>query len=404
MKHIRDQFPIFKKMLPNGKPLVYFDSANSAQKPQRVIDRLTKFYTEEYSSVGRSIHQLSINATECLEQSRLTVAKFLNAGSEEEIIFTKSATEAINSIAESFGRTQKKPYEIICTELEHHSNYLPWHLQRLQGKASLKFIPLKDDYSLDIDKLEELITKKTKIIAITQLSNVTGEIVDVKKVCEIAHKKGIAVFVDGTQAAPHMRVDVQDIDCDFYCISGHKMYGPSGVGALYAKKKWIDELTPYMSGGGTVAKVTTDEVEYAPGPKKWEAGTHPIAEIIALKEAIDFYYDNDFDAMLKYEHELVEYAYKKMIDRGDMQVLCNGKPNAVLSFNLDGIHNSDLAMFLDQYGIATRPGHHCTQILHDKFGLSGSCRISLGVYNTREELDYFFECIDSIKKAVIKGK
>ena len=402
MEHIRKQFPIFNRLLPNGKKLVYLDSANSSQKPQRVMDRLYDFYAQEYSSVGRSIHQLSTGASQCLADSREAVAKFLNAGSVDEIVFTKSATEAINTIAESFGRTQRDHYEIICSELEHNSNYLPWHLQRAHKNATIKFLPLKDDYTLDVDKLESLITKKTKMIAITQLSNVTGEIIDVKKVCEIAHSKDIAVFIDGTQAVQHMKVDVQDIDCDFYCVSGHKMYGPSGVGALYAKEKWLDELSPFQGGGGTVLDATQEVIQYAQGPKKWEAGTHPIAEIIALKEATDFYYDVGFDNILNHEKELVDYLYGKLVSDNDIQLLCGDKPNAVLSFNVKGIHHEDLAMFLDEYGIATRPGQHCAMLFHKKFNLTGSVRVSLGIYNTKDEMDFFVDSLNEIKRKLSK--
>jgi len=397
MLTIREQFPIFKKLLPNGKKLVYLDSANSSQKPQRVIDRLSKFYSEEYSSVGRSIHQLSTIALMCLEQSRVAVAKFLNAESQDEIVFTKSATEAINTIAESFGRTQRDHYEIICSELEHNSNYLPWHLQRAHKNATIKFIPLKDDYTLDIEQLPKLITEKTKIITITHLSNVTGEVIDVKKVCEIAHSKGIPVFVDGTQGAPHIKVDVQDLDCDFYCISGHKMYGPSGIGALYAKEKWIEELSPYQGGGGTVVDVTQNVIQYANGPKKWEAGTHPIAEIVGLKEAINFYSDTGFDKMLNHEKQLIEYLYEKLASDNDIELLCGNKPKAVLSFNVKGIHHEDLAIFLDADGIATRPGQHCAMLFHKRFNLTGSVRVSIGVYNTKEEIDFFLESLGKIK-------
>jgi cysteine desulfurase/selenocysteine lyase len=402
MQNIRKQFPIFNRLLPNGKKLVYLDSANSSQKPQRVMDRLYDFYAHEYSSVGRSIHQLSSGASQCLTESREAVAKFLNAGSLDEIVFTKSATEAINTIAESFGRTQSDHYEIICSELEHNSNYLPWHLQRAHKNATIKFLPLKDDYSLDVDKLESLITNKTKMIAITQLSNVTGEIINVKKVCEIAHSKGIAVFVDGTQAAQHMKVDVQDIDCDFYCISGHKMYGPSGVGALYAKAKWLDELSPFQGGGGTVIDATQEVIQYADGPKKWEAGTHPVAEIIALKEAIDFYYDVGFDNILNHEKQLAEYLYGKLASDNDIQLLCGNNPNAVLAFNIKGIHHEDMAMFLDEYGIATRPGQHCAMLFHKKFDLTGSLRVSLGVYNNKDEMDFFVDSLNEIKRKLSK--
>ncbi len=397
MEHIRKQFPIFNKKLPSGKTLVYLDSANSSQKPQRVIDRMNTFLTEEYSSVGRSIHELSNSATKAVEDSRQAVANFINAKEPDEIVFTKSATEAINMISRAFGRTMQPGDEIITTEVEHHSNYIPWHLERKFNGAVIKFLKLDDEHQINIDELESLITERTKIIAITHLSNTTGQIIDVKRVCEIAHAKGIAVSVDGTQGAPHMKVNVQDIDCDFYVMSGHKMYAPSGIGVMYAKRKWIDSLDPALGGGGMITKVDHDTVDFAEGSKKWEAGTLAVTEIVGLHEALNFYVDTGFEEMVKHEEELINYAYEKMSEIDGMQFIGTKKRSAVISFNIDGIHHQDMAMFLDAYGIATRPGHHCTQMLHRQIGWTGSCRISTGVYNTKEEVDYFLTCLNEIK-------
>ena len=397
MEHIRSQFPILNKKLPSGKPLVYFDSANSSQKPQRVVDRMNKFMTEEYSSVGRSIHELSNYATALVEKSRQSVANFINAKDKEEIVFTKSATEAINMVATAFGRTMQPDDEIITTEVEHHSNYIPWHLQRKFNKSVIKFLKVNEKHQVDIDQLESLITDKTKIIAITHVSNTTGQTVDIKRVCEIAHKHNIAVAVDGTQGAPHIKVDVQDLDCDFYAMSGHKMYGPSGIGVMYAKRKWIDDLDPALGGGGMISSVDHNNVEYAEGSKKWEAGTLAVTEIVGLNEALDFYVETGFDQMVKHEEEVINYAYEKMSEIDGIKFIGTKERSAVISFNLDGVHHQDLAMFLDTYGIATRPGHHCTQMLHTQIGWTGSCRISTGVYSTKQEVDYFIKCLKEIK-------
>ena len=397
MQHIRKQFPILNRKLPSGKQLVYFDSANSSQKPQRVIDRMYKFYTEEYSSIGRSIHELSNYATKAVEDSRKAVQQFINAKEVDEIVFTKSATEAINMVSTSFGRTMQPGDEIITTEVEHHSNYIPWHLQRKHNGAVIKFITVNDQHQLNMHELESLITDKTKIIAITHLSNTTGETVDIKRVCEIAHAKGIVVAVDGTQGVPHMKVDMQDLDCDFYAMSGHKMYGPSGIGVMYAKRKWIDELDPYMGGGGMIAKVEHHNVDFAEGCTKWEAGTMPVAEIVGLHEAFNFYIDTGFDKIVEHEASLIDYAYEQLMLIKGIKTIGGAKRKAVIAFNIDNIHHQDLAMFLDTYGIATRPGHHCTQMLHRQIGWTGSCRISTGVYSTKDEVDYFLTCLKEIK-------
>jgi len=395
MEHIRSQFPILNRKLPSGNTLVYLDSANSCQKPQRVIDRMNKFLTEEYSSVGRSIHELSNHATSLVENSRQAVANFINAQDREEIVFTKSATEAINMVSTAFGRTMQPGDEIITTEVEHHSNYIPWHLQRKFNGAVIKFLKVNEQHQINIDELESLITDRTKIVAITHVSNTTGQTIDVKRVCEIAHKHGIAVAVDGTQGAPHIKVDVRDIDCDFYAMSGHKMYGPSGIGVMYAKRKWIDELDPALGGGGMITTVSHDDVAFAEGSKKWEAGTLAITEIVGLHEALNFYADTGFDDMVEHEEQVIDYAYQKMSELLGMKFIGTDKRSAVISFNLGNIHHQDLASFLDTYGIATRPGHHCTQMLHRQIGWSGSCRISTGVYSTKQEIDYF---IDSLKE------
>jgi len=398
MKDIRTQFPIIFKTLSSGMPLVYLDSANSSQKPQRVIDRMNDFMTNEYSSIGRSIHELSNNATMLVEKSRQAVADFINAREPDEIVFTKSATESINMIATAFGRTMKPGDEIITTEVEHHSNYIPWHLQRKFNGAVIKFLKLDDQHQINIDQIESLITSHTRIIAITHVSNTTGQTIDIKRVCEIAHKHNIAVAIDGTQGAPHVKIDVRDVDCDFYVMSGHKMYGPSGIGVLYAKREWIDNLDPALGGGGMITTVSQDDVEFAEGAKKWEAGTLAVTEIVGLHEALKFYKNTGFDKMIEHEERLIEYAYDQLSTLPGIKFIGTKNRSAVISFNLEGIHHQDLAMFLDSYGIAVRPGHHCTQMLHRQIGWSGSCRISTGVYNTMEEIDYLISCLKEIQQ------
>tara|TARA_B100000989_G_scaffold187470_1_gene141107 strand:- start:36202 stop:37407 length:1206 start_codon:yes stop_codon:yes gene_type:complete len=398
MMNIRKQFPILNKKLPSGKDLVYLDSANSSQKPQRVIDRMTRFMLEEYSSIGRSIHELSNNATMAVENSRKAVAEFINAREPDEIVFTKSATESINMISTAFGRTMKPGDEIITTEIEHHSNYVPWHMLRKFNGAVIKFLKMNEQHQIDINDLESLITDKTKIIAITHLSNTTGQIMDIKRVCEIAHKHNIVVAVDGTQGAPHMRVDVQDLDCDFYAMSGHKMYGPSGIGVMYGKGIWIDGLDPALGGGGMIESVEHEDIEFASGCKKWEAGTLAVTEIVGLHEALKFYKNSGYDLMIQHEKQLIDYAYNELGKIKGIKFIGSDVRSAVISFNIEGIHHQDLAMFLDTYGIAVRPGHHCTQMLHRQIGWSGSVRISTGAYNTIQEIDYLVDSIKEIQK------
>ena len=291
IKSIKSQFPIFKNKI-NGKQLIYLDNANSSQKPKSVIDRISKFYSKEFSNIGRSVHSLAVTATNRFEDTRDLVKKYINAKSREEIIFTKNATEAINLVASSYGENFiKKGDEILITELEHHANYVPWHFLRQKKGAVIKFAECNEKGEVDIDDIKKLISDKTKIIAVTHLSNVTGAIMPIKKIVDLASKKKIPVLVDGTQGAPHSVLDVQDLDCDFYAISCHKMYGPNGLGILYAKKKWVDELPPYQGGGGMISEVKKDEISYADSPSKFEAGTMQTAEVVAFAKSIKFIRD-----------------------------------------------------------------------------------------------------------------
>ena len=399
ISEIKSQFPIFSKKI-NNKTLVYLDSANSAQKPISVIRSLDEFYKNEFSNVGRSVHALAVNATNKFEETRMNVQKFINASSKDEIIFTKNATESINLVASTFGQFNiNEGDEILITELEHHSNYVPWHYLREAKKAIIKFAPINDDGDILIDKFKELITPKTKIIAITHLSNVTGTIVPVKEIIEIAKKKNIPVLVDGCQSAPHIKIDVKDLDCDFYAISCHKVYGPTGVGILYAKKKWLEKLPPYIGGGGMISEVKKDKVTYAPLPEKYEAGTMPTAEVVAFNESIKFMQSVGMENIIKHENELTNYALEKMKKINSVNIVGNPKNKAgVISFTLQGVHPHDISTIVDEEGVAIRAGHHCCQILHERLKLTATARVSFGVYNTKEDIDIFCNAIESCRK------
>ncbi|RZO49309.1 MAG: cysteine desulfurase [Candidatus Pelagibacterales bacterium] len=396
---VKSQFPIFSKKI-NGKQLVYLDSSNSAQKPTSVIKSLDNFYKNEFSNIGRSIHSLSVNATNKFEETRMSVKKFINASSKDEIIFTKNATEAINLVATTFGQKHiEKGDEILITELEHHSNYIPWHYLRKNKGAVIKFAPINDDGDILIDKFKELITSKTKIIALTHLSNVTGTIVPIKEIIEIAKKKNIPVLVDGCQSAPHLKIDVKDLDCDFYAISCHKIYGPTGVGVLYAKKEWLESLPPYIGGGGMISEVKKDKVTYAPLPEKYEAGTMPTAEVVAFNESIKFMQSIGIENIIKHENELTSYALEKMKKINSVNIVGNPKNKAgVISFTIKGIHPHDISTIVDEEGVAIRAGHHCCQILHERLNLPASARASIGIYNTKEDIDILCKAIENCRK------
>ena len=396
---IKSQFPIFSKKI-NGKPLIYLDSSNSSQKPLSVLNSLDNFYKNEFSNIGRSIHSLAVNATNKYEETRVSVKNFINAASKDEIIFTKNATESINLVASTFGQKNiKKGDEILITELEHHSNYVPWHYLRKSKGAIIKFVPINDDGDIIIDKLKELISSKTKIIAVTHLSNVTGTIVPIKEIVEIAHKKNIPVLVDGCQSAPHIKVDVKDLDCDFYAISCHKVYGPTGVGILYAKKKWLEELPPYIGGGGMISEVKKDEISYAPIPEKYEAGTMPTAEVVAFNESIKFIQSIGIKNIIKHEKELTNYALEKLRKINSVNIIGNPKNKAgVISFVIKGIHPHDISTIVDEEGVAIRAGHHCCQILHERLNLTATARASIGIYNTKEDIDILCKALENCRK------
>ena len=396
---IKSQFPIFSKKIKN-KRLVYLDSSNSSQKPISVIKCLDNFYKNEFSNIGRSIHSLAVSATNKYEETRLNVKNFINAKSKDEIIFTKNATESINLVAYTFGQKFiQKGDEILITELEHHSNYVPWHYLRKTKGVIIRFAPINDDGDIILEKFKELITSRTKIIALTHLSNVTGTIVPLKDIIEIAHKKNIPVLVDGCQSAPHLKVDVQDLDCDFYAISCHKVYGPTGVGILYGKKDWLEQLPPYIGGGGMINEVKKDEITYAPLPEKYEAGTMPTAEIIAFNESINFIQSIGMENIIRHEKEITNYALEKLKKINSVKIIGNPKNKAgVISFIIKGIHPHDISTIVDEEGVAIRAGHHCCQILHQKLGLPATARASIGVYNSKEDIDILCKAIETCRK------
>ena len=393
--NIKKEFPIF-----NNKNLIYLDSANSSQKPQSVIDRINDFYSNEFSNVGRSVHALSIAATNNYENTRVSVQKYINAKDKDEIVFTKGATEAINLVANTFGQKYlKEGDEILLTELEHHSNYVPWHYLRNLKGVKIEFAEVNNDAEITVESIEKKISSKTKMISVTHLSNVTGAILPIKKITELAHSKGIPVLIDGCQAAPHLKLDMQDLDCDFYTISCHKMYGPTGLGILYAKKKWLEELPPYQGGGGMIKEVKKDSVSYGDLPNKYEAGTMATAQIVAFDQSIKFLEKIGMNNVIQHEKELMDYGQEILRKNNSVKLVGNPKEKgAVLSFTIEGVHPHDIATILDEDGVAIRAGHHCCQILHEKLGIAASARASLGIYNTKEDLNQLNSSINKCKK------
>ena len=399
IENIKKEFPIFNNKVHNND-LVYLDSANSSQKPLVVIDRIYDFYTKEFSNVGRSVHYLAVAATNLYENTRTSVQKYINAKDKNEIVFTKGATEAINLVASTFGQKYlKEGDEVLLTELEHHSNYVPWHYLRKSKGIKIEFAEVNEDGEVTLESIKKKITNKTKIIAITHLSNVTGAILPVKEIIELAHSKNIPVLIDGCQSAPHLKLDMQELDCDFYAISCHKMYGPTGLGILYAKKKWLEELPPYQGGGGMIGEVKKEGITYGDLPNKFEAGTMATAQVIAFNESIKFLNKIGIDNIVKHENELINYGQELLRKNNSVKLIGNPKNRgAVLSFTIDGIHPHDIATILDEDGVAIRAGHHCCQILHEKLDLVATARASLGVYNTKEDLDQLNSSINKCKK------
>ncbi len=384
---IRADFPIlFREVY--GKPLVYLDNAASAQKPRSVIDTMDHAYRFEYANVHRGLHYLSNTATQHFEDARESVRRFLNAGSVEEIIFTKNATAAINLVADSFGDKIGAGDEIVLSILEHHSNIVPWHFHRERQGAVLKWAPIADNGELLLDEFERLLTPRTKIVALTHMSNVTGTLVPVREIIRLAHERGIPVLVDGSQAAVHLPVDVRELDADFYVFTGHKTYGPTGIGVLYGKQALLDAMRPYQGGGGMIEHVAVDRITYGKTPHKFEAGTPPIVEAIGLGHALNYMMQVGRDQIARHEGELLAYAQAQMAELPWLKIYgtAPGK-GGIVSFNIDGLHAHDIATVIDRSGVAVRAGHHCAQPLMERLGVTAVCRASFAMYNTKEEVD-----------------
>lgn len=395
---LRADFPALA-MQVYGKPLVYLDNAASAQKPKAVLDRLQRAYTEEYANVHRGLHYLANTATEAYEGARATVAKFINAPRPEEVIFTRNATESINLVASSFGAPLiNAGDEIVLSIMEHHSNIVPWHFLRERQGAVIKWAPVDDEGNFLIDEFEKLLGPKTKLVAITQMSNALGTIVPVKEVVRLARARGIPVLIDGSQGAVHLKVDVQDIGCDFYAFTGHKVYGPTGIGVLWAKHEHLVSMRPYNGGGEMIRDVFRDNVTYGDPPHKFEAGTPPIVQAIGLGAAIDYVESVGKDRIAAHERELLTYAQDRLREINSLRIIGTAKEKgAIISFEMKGAHPHDVATVIDRAGIAVRAGTHCVMPLLERFGVTATCRASFGMYNTRDE-------VDILAKALIKAQ
>ncbi len=395
---IRKQFPVLERKV-KGRDLVYFDNAATAQKPQVVIDALVRYYHQYNANIHRGIHSLAEEATAAFEATRDTVKEFINAKHREEIIFTRGVTEGINLVAATYGRQNiKEGDEIIITGMEHHSNIVPWQLVCEEKKAVLKIIPVDDNGDLVMDEFEKLITPKTKIVSIVHASNSLGTINPVKEIIETAHRHNLVVLVDGAQSSVHLDIDVQDMDCDFFVISSHKVYGPTGVGVLYGKKELLEAMPPYMGGGEMIKEVTFEKTTYNELPYKFEAGTPNIADTVAFKAALDFVNETGKENIRRHEEALTKYAMEQLSAIEGVRLIGTSKhKTSVVSFIVDGAHPQDMGILLDNYGIAVRTGHHCCQPLMNRFEIPGTVRASFAMYNTKEEVD---ELVKGVGKAI----
>ena len=397
--NIRDQFPILHQKV-HGHPLIYFDNAATSQKPLKVINAISEYYLQENSNIHRGAHYLSNQATEKYEKSREAVRRLINAESTEEIILTKGTTESINLVASCLSQSLfKQGDEILISGLEHHANIVPWQIAAEKTGAFIKVIPVLDSGELDMDAFKNLLNPKTKLLALSHISNALGTINPVEEMIALAKEKGALVLIDGAQSAPHMLVDVQALDCDFFCFSAHKIYGPTGIGVLYGKKAQLEKMPPYQSGGEMIKEVTFKGTTFNDLPYKFEAGTPNIAGGIGLLAAIEFIEEVGIDYIARREAELLAYATKKLKELEGIQFVGEAKEKAaVISFLVDGIHPSDLGSVLDKLGIAVRTGHHCAQPIMDRFEIPGTVRASFAIYNTENEIDMFTEGIEKVKK------
>lgn len=390
----REDFSILNQQIYKH-PLVYLDNAATTQKPQVVIDALNNYYTQINSNIHRGVHYLSQKATDEFEIARETVRQFINAKHHYEVIFTRGATDSINLVASSFGRTfLHEGDEILISEMEHHANIVPWQFLCEERGCILKVIPFDDNGELILDKLNELLTPKTKIVAVSHVSNTLGTINPVKKVIEMAHQHHIPVLIDGAQAVSHCKVDVQDLDCDFYCFSGHKMYAPMGIGVMYGKEEWLNQMKPYQGGGEMIKQVTFAKTTYNDLPFKFEAGTPSVGDVMGLRVAIDYISRIGIENIANYEHELLSYATERLSSIQGLKIYgTSAQKAAIISFNIGNIHPSDIGTIIDKLGIAVRTGHHCTQPIMDHFGIPGTVRASFALYNTKEEIDSLYEAV-----------
>jgi cysteine desulfurase/selenocysteine lyase len=395
---IRADFPALALQV-YGKPLVYLDNAASAQKPRAVLDRLEHAYTHEYSNVHRGLHYLANAATEAYEGAREKVRAFLNAEKPQEIVFTRNATEAINLVAYSFGVDRIKPGdEIVLSIMEHHSNIVPWHFLRERNGAVIKWAPVDDEGNFLLDAFERLLSERTKLVAITHMSNVLGTVVPVKEVVRLAHARGIPVLLDGSQAAVHLDVDVRDIGCDFYAFTGHKLYGPTGIGVLYGRYQHLDAMAPFNGGGEMIREVFEDRVIYGEPPHKFEAGTPPIVQAIGLGAAIDYVQSVGKARIRAHEGAVIKYAHERLREINSLRIIGTAPDKgAILAFEIKGAHPHDVATIIDRSGIAVRAGTHCTMPLLARFGVTATCRASFALYNTRAE-------VDGLAQALIKAQ
>jgi len=396
---IREDFPILRQRI-RGKPLVYLDNAATSQKPQVVIDAVTRFYTAENANIHRGVHYLSERATVAYDEAREKVARFLNAHSSREIIFTRGTTEGINLVAQTYGRTHLKPGDdIVITAMEHHSNIVPWQLLCEQTGATLRAAPISNEGELDVGAFERLLGERTRLVAVVHLSNALGTINPIKRLVALAHARGIPVLVDGAQAAPHLQVDVQDLDCDFFAFSGHKVYGPTGVGVLYGRESLLERMPPYQGGGDMIATVTLQRSTWAPLPAKFEAGTPMIAQVMGLGAALDYVNGVGLDAIAAWEQDLLRYATERVSQIEGIRLIGTAREKAsVLGFVLEGVHPHDIGTVLDDAGVAIRAGHHCAQPVMERLGVVATARASFAFYNTRAEIDVLVDGLMTVKK------
>ena len=397
VENIRKDFPVLSQTV-NGKPLVYLDNAASSQVPQIVIDRGSKYLREEHSNIHRGVHYLSQHATTAYEAAREKVKRFINAPDVKECIFVRGCTEGVNLVAHSYGRKFiGEGDEILVSQMEHHSNIIPWQMIAEERGAKIRMIPINERGELIIDEYENLLNERTKMVAVSHVSNSLGTVNPIKEMVATAHKFGVPVCVDAAQSVPHFPVDVQDLDADFFVFSGHKMFAPTGSGIVYGKRKWLDQMPPYQTGGGMIRTVSFEKTTFAPIPEKFEAGTPAIAAGIGLGAAIDYINSIDFEAAAAYEHELLEYATGRLADIPGVTIVGTAENKAsVLAFTIEGIHPHDIGTILDQDGIAVRAGHHCAQPVMHFFNVPATARASFAFYNTREEVDKLADAVQKV--------